>query len=195
MRKSNGPSLVFYLGLSLGLTLFVHLSSGRGTGEAAAFQAPVSPLHLTYHLTPPPPTPTPTRIPDYTPPESSFIPSGEEAGQGWYRSAVSGTFQAADDMTGVGRILYRLDQAPSFSKVPEDSRGVGKLLPITIAGEGEHRLEYYAEDSLGNTESPHTTTINIDLTAPTASHTLDGLYIHNASYGSPDTDNLDGQDN
>ena len=135
------------------------------------------------------PLPTPTPIPDYAPPSTSLQLAGQQIGHDWYRSPVTLTFNVTDDLTGLGVTAYKLDGAAEWSEREHYHP------PLVVNGEGRHRLEYRSIDKLFNTEAVKAATINIDLTAPTASHTLDGVYIPNGWYGSPVTVNLAGQDN
>jgi hypothetical protein len=85
--------------------------------------------------------------------------------QEWYRSPVTVTFEAKDDMVGMGKMWYKLNEASNFTRIIEIAYATWP--PITITQESVNELSYYAEDKYQNKESPHTTPINIDLTPPT----------------------------
>ncbi|GEM_PF-2171643 len=154
------------------LILLSFLTSRTITAQVTS-PTPTPTYELIFYLTPPPPTPTPTRIPDTTPPKTTISIFGESTVQEWYRSVVTIIFSGIDDRVGVGRVVYRINPSMEFTKVLEYRGHPGQLLPITITQEGIYPLEYYAIDQLGNVESPHTTTLKIDLTPPTITLPID----------------------
>jgi len=77
---------------------------------------------------------------------------------GWSNGAVTVTLSATDPLSGVASTHYSVD----------GSEGTGSS--VQISGEGTHTLSYYSIDNAGNTEATHTVTVDIDLTAPTISH-------------------------
>jgi hypothetical protein len=91
---------------------------------------------------------------------------------GWYSSPVTFTCTASDDLSGVDEIYYKIDGGSTLTY----------SAPITISANGEHYIEYWAVDNVGNEELPHhtTATFKIDtgsapsvaITAPT-----EGLYL------------------
>jgi hypothetical protein len=64
---------------------------------------------------------------------------------------------------GIGPISYKLDSATTYTTYTQ---------PFTITGDGSHTLTYFATDSSGTAESPHTLTITIDTTPPTTTATV-----------------------
>ena len=54
---------------------------------------------LEFSLTPFPPTPTPTRAPDYSPPETGLEMQGIVSAHNWYRTPVTVTFKAEDEVS------------------------------------------------------------------------------------------------
>ncbi len=138
---------------------------------------------------PHPPTPTPTRIPDDIPPQTTMVTGSVPNSQNWYRAPITLTFVTTDNMTGLGITWHK------FSRESDWQKHFYYSPPFAVTTEGAHTLEFYSEDKNSNIEAAHTEAINLDWTPPTASHTLDGLYILNGWYGSPVTVNLAGQDN
>ncbi len=147
------------------------------------------PIYMYVIVPHPSPSPTPTRIPDYTPPQTVLNLDGELSAYGWYRSFVTATFVTTDDMTGIGTTEYRLDGAASWQ------RRQYYYPPLVLTTEGSHLLSYRSLDKLHNTESEKSTTVNIDLTAPVITPTLEGVYLLNGWYRSPVTVDITGQDN
>jgi hypothetical protein len=87
-------------------------------------------------------------------------PASPNGNCGWYKTAV--TFTAtAEDNVAVGEIMYRIDGGSWKTYTG----------PITISVDGEHTVEAYALDSVGNPSAMCTETFMIDATAPTASIT------------------------
>jgi hypothetical protein len=93
----------------------------------------------------------------------------------------------------MGIIWYKLNAASEFDRVQEPGRDLWS--PITVTQEGINDLSYYATDSYGNTELTQTTSIKIDLTPPTVTHTLSGDTLPPNWHLTPTTLNLIGQDN
>ena len=90
---------------------------------------------------------------------------------GWYSSPVTFAATATDDVSGVAATYYKIDGGSTLTYTG----------PITISVNGEHYVEYWSVDNVGNEEIHHTTpTFKIDtgaapsvaITAPT-----DGLYL------------------
>ena len=83
---------------------------------------------------------------DGTPPVTAITElSGDPACDGWYLSNVQAQWEALDATTAVSVTYWRLDgggwqllEQPSF----------------TVSGEGEHIVEFYSVDVLGNAETP-----------------------------------------
>jgi hypothetical protein len=93
---------------------------------------------------------------DENPPTSSASISGTTGNNNWYTSTVSISLSATDDYSGVDHIFYRLDggTTQTYSST------------ITVSTDGNHNIEYWAVDNVGNTESSHTETFKIDNTNP-----------------------------
>jgi hypothetical protein len=138
---------------------------------------------------PNPPTPTPTRIPDNDPPETAIVLEHPPNSQNWYRTPVTFTFVATDTWTGLGITWHKLSHETVWNRYEY------YFPPAVVITEGTHILEYYSQDKNFNTELTQTTTINLDLTSPTVTHTLDGTFAPEGWYSSPVTITLTGQDN
>ena len=93
---------------------------------------------------------------DENPPTSSASISGTMGNNNWYKSTVSISLSATDDYSGVDNIFYRLDGAATKTYSST----------ITVTTDGNHNIEYWAVDNVGNTESSHTEVFKIDNTNP-----------------------------
>ncbi len=91
------------------------------------------------------------------PSSSCQIDPGEPTGDnGWYISGVTVTLSATDEVSGVNRIMYRVDG------------GVWQVYDggFSVDSDGRHLIEYYAVDNAGNQEAVNTREIKIDLYGP-----------------------------
>ena len=86
------------------------------------------------------------------------------ATNGWYRSSVTVTMQADDDMDLDCSLQYRLDEG-SWTTY---------LNSFVVAANGEHLLEYYATDRAGNVGGEGSLDIDIDALDPVCGHSLQG---------------------
>ena len=93
---------------------------------------------------------------DETPPTSSADVSGTMGSNNWYTSSVSISLTASDDHSGVDAIYYKIDGG---TKQTYSSS-------ITVSTDGNHNVQYWAVDNVGNTESSHLITFKIDQTNP-----------------------------
>jgi hypothetical protein len=75
----------------------------------------------------------------------------------WYVSAASINITGWDESSGISSIMYRLDGSTW-------GEFTGQL---TVDGDGQHVLEYYAVDRAGNAETIHTASFQVDITGPT----------------------------
>jgi hypothetical protein len=97
---------------------------------------------------------------DTTPPVTTATPSGTGGNNGWFRSAVSVTLNATDNLSGVAATSYSLDggvQTPYLG-------------PISIMGNGTHTLTFNSTDNAGNLEKENTIAVKIDTVPPTISY-------------------------
>jgi hypothetical protein len=111
---------------------------------------------------------------DETAPSSSATMSGTMKESGWYTTNVKVTITAEDIGAGMGEIHYIVDGSESVV--------AGDVAEFTVSGNGEHNIEFWAVDAMGNEETPHNTipTFRIDSgAAPSVSITAPepGLYL------------------
>lgn len=97
---------------------------------------------------------------DTNAPETAVTISGEKGNGNWYRSDVTVTLSAQDNMDGIGveYTAYKL----SDGDIQEYKT------PITFSDEGNYKIEFYSEDRDGNIEDIKTLEFNIDKTPPEA---------------------------
>ncbi len=113
------------------------------------------------------PVPDPNRpwlcdITDNTAPESTVAIAPPSPASGWYNTDVVATITASDADSGVEKIDYAVTAAPLANGPVAGSQAI-----VTITGEGDRHLAYFATDLAGNTEAPNSATVRIDRTAPT----------------------------
>jgi hypothetical protein len=81
-------------------------------------------------------------------PVSTATMSGTMKESGWYTTPVKIVITAVDvGGAGMGEIHYKLD---GVEKVVAGSKA-----EFTVSGNGEHTVEYWACDAMGNCETPH----------------------------------------
>jgi len=110
---------------------------------------------------------------DVAPPQTiySLSPSSPDGNNGWYVSNVTVTLNANDNISGVNKTKYKIDNG-NWKKY----NGA-----FVLSGEGEHTIHYYSIDNASNEEETKTITIKIDETKPTTTYSLNP--------SSPDGDN------
>jgi Carbohydrate binding domain. len=107
---------------------------------------------------------------DVTPPATTAAVVGTEK-NGWYSSDVAVTLSASDDMSGVGRTMYRIGDSGSWTLY---------AAPVTISQEGTSVIQYYSVDKDGNAENVQQQEIKIDKSEPTISLMVDGSTLNDA---------------
>ncbi len=92
---------------------------------------------------------------------------------GWYRSAVNVSLTAMDAIDGACAVQFSLDG------------GAWQTAPgtVTVAGEGQHTLEFRASDQAGN-QATGSLALNIDTTSPESDHQLQGVMGEEGRYTS-----------
>jgi hypothetical protein len=97
---------------------------------------------------------------DFTAPmcTATLNPAAPNGDFDWYTSDVTVTLSATDN-TKVDKIYYRIDGGSWLTYTA----------PISIGIDGEHTIDYYAVDQVGNAGTIGSVSFKIDKTAPTAS--------------------------
>jgi hypothetical protein len=85
---------------------------------------------------------------DNTAPVSTVTMSGTMKESGWYTTAVQVSISATDVGAGMGEIHYIVDGSETVV--------AGDQATFTVSGNGEHNIEFWAVDSMGNEEVHHT---------------------------------------
>ena len=93
---------------------------------------------------------------DYTPPVTDASLGGEEGSAGWFRSNVSFSLEAADNLSGVAAMYYRVNGGMWLNYTGSQ----------VFSEEGFYAVEYYSVDVAGNVESVCTCEFAIDKTPP-----------------------------
>jgi hypothetical protein len=94
--------------------------------------------------------------PDVTPPTTAIktVPSNGKVGE-WYSSDVTVSFNSTDDISGVGKTIFRINGG-DWNLYTQ---------PLELH-EGIYIVEYYSSDKAGNEEVVKSEVIKIDQTAP-----------------------------
>jgi hypothetical protein len=93
---------------------------------------------------------------DEAAPITFALTAGEVGYRCWFKSNVSVKLTSSDNYAGVVTTLFRLDGEAWQTYASA----------IEISGEGNHVLEYYSVDDVGNEEDSHFMTLRIDSHAP-----------------------------
>lgn len=109
---------------------------------------------------------------DKTAPVTEVTVSESPSNSGWYNSDVHVSLSSNDNLSGIERIAYSLDNGNTWS----DYDG-----GITLSKEGLNTLLYRSTDLAGNTEQTKQLTVSIDKTSPTLRLTLDRYIISPAN--------------
>jgi len=92
-------------------------------------------------------------------PVTTHVLAGTAGQNGWHTSAVNLTLTATDSGVGLGTVHYRIGT----------STWQIYSAPVSITTEGNHTVQYYAEDVFGHTETTKSVSISIDTTSCTLS--------------------------
>jgi hypothetical protein len=90
--------------------------------------------------------------------------TGTLGNQGWYKSDVTISLSATDDLSGVNRTEYSYDNIT----------WTAYSTSFTITAEGTKTIYYRSTDFAGNVEQIKTGTVKIDKTVPTGSIVING---------------------
>ena len=116
------------------------------------------------------PAPDPNRqwlcdVTDTTPPVSHAVLAPAASASGWHRTDVVATINATDADSGIARVDYSVTIGTQVFA----GSAAADLTTVTLTGEGDRTLTYFATDNAGNVETPGTLALRIDRTAPTIS--------------------------
>ncbi|WP_245600090.1 discoidin domain-containing protein [Paenibacillus harenae] len=103
---------------------------------------------------------------DLTPPVTT-----DDAPQGWVNRDTKVSFNAVDTDSVVTSTYFTVDGGAQQSGNE-----------VTLTAEGTHALVYWSVDQAGNTEQPHSVTVNVDKSAPELSVQLDQSIIWPANH-------------
>jgi len=120
---------------------------------------------------------------DLSPPTTTVSLSGILGDDGWYVTAVTASLAASDSGSGVDSILYRANGG-AWQQYGE---------PISL-GDGEHVLEFFAVDVVGNVEDLNLVFVKADAVVPSAYASLAGTGGENGWYISAVTVTLSASD-
>jgi len=109
---------------------------------------------------------------DDNPPTTTHKIKGQLGDNSWYVSATKIALLAIDDISGVDKIYYKINQ------------GIFQLYeqPIILEKNGIHKISFYSIDKAGNKENLHEITIKIDINLPTTRINLESdnsIYFYN----------------
>lgn len=114
-------------------------------------------------------------------------PRYASGGVTYFGKNLSFSLAANDATSGVAETQYALDGG--YAKYSSN---------VAVSGEGNKTLYYYSADNVGNVEETRSSTFTVDLSAPTTSHTINGI-VHNSNILAPSSyftlsssDNLSG---
>lgn len=99
---------------------------------------------------------------EYNPPTTTIHLSGIQGSNGWFTSNVEVTLSASDDISGVDKTEYSLDNAI----------WIVYTRPFSITDEGKTTIYYRSTDKDGNQENTKAESIQIDQFVPSGSVTI-----------------------
>ncbi|MGC9308835.1 MAG: OmpL47-type beta-barrel domain-containing protein, partial [Thermoplasmatota archaeon] len=85
----------------------------------------------------------------------TLTPEAPTGNHGWYVDPVTVVLAAWDEVSGINKTLYRID----------DGEWMVYEGPFTVS-DGSHSIEYYSIDNVGLAENIKTLTVNVDLYGP-----------------------------
>ncbi|RDE15558.1 MAG: hypothetical protein C4K47_02710 [Candidatus Thorarchaeota archaeon] len=102
---------------------------------------------------------------DSIPPETTATAYGQAGLDNWYESTVTVSLTAADNGTGVSETEYSFD---NYTWTDYEQ-------PLNMTSEGTFIVYYHSSDLAGNSEPVKFVTIQIDMTAPVTTLSLEGF--------------------
>jgi hypothetical protein len=117
---------------------------------------------------------------DATPPTVQNSLSGAVGGNGYYKGPVQFTMTGTDSLSGLATIYYRINGGPNLVYSS----------PFTIAVDGNHLVDYWGVDVVGNVSGVSTAVVKIDMSAPLTQATGSGTAGTNGWYRSAVTISL-----
>ena len=112
---------------------------------------------------------------DTTAPFTTLGVAGTQGQNNWWVSSLTLTLKSHDDVA-LGSVHYKIDGgAETIAPTPVVTDYSVSLTPIVI--EGTHTLQYWAVDKAGNIEKAHTSSFQIDTSAPTVGFSMKDKYF------------------
>jgi len=106
---------------------------------------------------------------DGTDPETAITITPNPNEYGYYTTSPDISFEAADDTSGIYKIVYQFDEGPTLEYHPEDG-------PIQLPDISKIiRLLYFSVDIASNIESPHELFFDYDFLAPATEPDIDAI--------------------
>ncbi|HJR06148.1 MAG TPA: PQQ-binding-like beta-propeller repeat protein [Pyrinomonadaceae bacterium] len=122
---------------------------------------------------------------DFTAPSTGAGLSGMSGASEWYSGAVEVSLTANDALSGVANTFYNVDGgAPQTYAAP-----------FTISTDGNHTVNFWSVDAAGNAEAQQSTTVKIDLGAPSTLASVSAASSANGWYQDPAQVSLAASDN
>jgi hypothetical protein len=108
-------------------------------------------------------------------PTTNYLLSPMANGTGWNNSDVSISLSASDNVDGSG--VREITYSTSGAQTTAPTTVSGFTANLTITGEGETTIAYFATDNANNTETTQTLVVKVDKSAPSVScGSADGLW-------------------
>jgi hypothetical protein len=97
---------------------------------------------------------------DLYPPVTTASLSGTLGTSGWYRSTVTVSLGAIDDVSGVNATFYRIGTSGSWLNYTDS---------FVLSSDGKYTIQFYSMDNSSNNEPTKSIAVKIDKTNPTLS--------------------------
>lgn len=88
---------------------------------------------------------------------ASVSPAAADGENSWYVHAAVVTLSGTDDLTGIAKTLYSVDNGTTWNTYTK---------PFSVDNNGTNSLQYYSIDNAGNKEDMHSLSIDMDLDGP-----------------------------